>query len=244
MNDRIIKRPPSGGVRYSKTAELTERIRAHSLCVVKVQENGNNAIARETYDKIKKSLFQIELSLNRAVQLPSEKAYFYLNEVQALIKEVSEQVYEILLGLHPNLLNQFGLLPVLLWYFESYNTKTNILVNFKHHGLTRKFTPEISSAAFYIVKEALDHISRSATGDEVTVQIWVETEVLNIRIENYHMSAVPAMASITWANNMKNIEAQVRVLGGKMVIDSSSGPATRLIVELPLLKHARNISLS
>lgn len=242
MNDRITKHPPSG-VRYNTTDELEERIRATSHYMMKIRENGHSTIAPQLYDRIKQSLAQVELSLNRAMQLPSEKAYFDLNEAQSLLKEVLDQLYEFSFGLHPNILNQFGLLPVLLWHFESYTTKTNILVNFKHHNLNRNFTPEISNAAYHIVNEALNNISCNATDDEATVQIWVEKEVLNIWIGNYHISSVPAKASVTSAN-IKSIEEQVCALGGKLVIDSSSGPATHLMVELPLSGNPRDISLS
>jgi len=44
MSDSTIKRPPSGGVRYSTTAELQERIQAISQCTVKVPEDGRSII--------------------------------------------------------------------------------------------------------------------------------------------------------------------------------------------------------
>lgn len=238
MNDHITKHPPRGGIRYSTTAELAERIGALYPCLVKIHENGHSTIAKNLYDQIKQSLGQVELSLNKAMYLPSEKAYFYLNEVQTRLKEVLEQIYELSVSQYPSILNQFGLLPILLWYFESYTAKTNILVNFKHHNLMQNFTSEISNAVYHIVKEALENISCNTTEHEVTVQIWVEKKVLNIWIENYHISSVPTKTSITSAN-IKSIEEQVRVLGGKLVIDSSSGSATRLMVELPLLVHSR-----
>ena len=238
MNEHITKHPPKGGIRYSTSAELAERIGATYPCIVKIPENGHSTIAKSLYDEIKQSLGQVELSLNRAIYLPSEKAHLYLNEVQARLKEVLEQIYELSLSQYPSIINQFGLLPVLLWYFESYTAKTNILVNFKHHNLMQSFTSEVSNAVYHIVKEALENISCNTTEHEVTVQIWVEKKVLHIWIENYHVSSVPDTASITSAN-IKNIEEQVRVLGGKLVIDSSSGSATRLMVELPLLVHSR-----
>jgi len=231
MNDRIIKRPPSGGLRYCTTAEFEERIGATSHCVVKIPENGHSIIDHKLYDQIKQSMVQVESSLNRAMHLPPEKVYFDLNEVQTFLKEALEKVYELLLGLHPSMLNQYGLLPVLLWYFESYTAKTNILVNFKNRGLNRNFALEISNTAFNIVKEALDNIACNSTDAEVTVQIWVEKEVLNIWVENYRISSVLTTAPIA-SGNIKSIEEQVRVLGGKLVIDSSSGSDTRLMVEL------------
>ena len=232
MNERVIKRPPSGGIRYSTTSEIEERIRGTSHCVVKIPEYKHSIIDHNLYDEIKQSLDQVELSLNRAMHLPSEKAYFDLNEMQTLLKRALENVYELLLGLHPSILNQYGLLPVLLWYFESYTAKTNILVNFKHRGLNRNFTLEISNAAFHIIRESLNNISGNSTDKEVTVQIWVEKEVLNIWVENYRISSVHTMASATSEDN-KSIEDQVRVLGGKLVLDSSGFDA-RLTVELPL----------
>ena len=235
MDVHTTKRPPAGGIRYNRTAEISERIRVSSPYGVKIQNNGQHTIDSKSYDRIKQSLLQVELLLNRAMQLPPEKAYLDLNELQVLIKEFLEQVHELSLVMQPTILNSLGLLPVLLWYFESYKTKTNIPVNFKHCGLGRNFTPEISNATYHIVKEALANSLSSTTADEVSVQIWVEKEVLNICIGNYHISSAPAAASVTPAN-VGSIAEQVLALDGKLVIDSSSGSDTRLVVELPLVK--------
>jgi len=135
------------------------------------------------------------------------------------------------------MLKQYGLLPVLLWYIESYMAKTDILVNFKHHGLNRNFTADITNAAFNIVKEALDNISCNSNNTEVTVQIWIEKELLNIWIDNYDVSSLTS----TPPGNIKSIEEQVPALGGKLVIDSSSGSGTRLVVELPLLGNSEEL---
>jgi signal transduction histidine kinase len=242
MTYSITKHPPRSGIRYNTTAELAERIGTSYRHVVKTPENGHSTStspspgANKLYDPIKQSLVQVKWLLDKAEHLPSEKAYFYLSEVQARLKEVSGQMYELSFGQYPSILDQLGLLPVLLWYFEFYTAKTNILVNFKYHDLMRDFTSEISSTAYHIVKGVLENNSGNTTEGEIEVKIWVEKELLNIWIGNYHMSSAPATASVASAN-MKSLEEQVRVLGGKLIIDSSSGPATRLTVELPLLEH-------
>jgi len=238
MMNRLIKCPPKGGVRYTDK-ELKERLLACSPYGNGRQEEDHWATTREMYDQIHRSLTMAGMSLERATHMPAEKAYFELSEVQAVLKRVIKQVGTLSLNLDPKILDHFRLLPVLTRYFESYMAQTQIRVNFKHQGLSRNLSPEILTAVYYITKEALTDIALQSTGYQVTVRIWVEDEVLNLWIENYNSGSVP-YAELDASSGIRGIEEHIRLLGGKLVVDSSTGNGTRLMVELSLADHSRN----
>jgi signal transduction histidine kinase len=52
-------------------------------------------------------------------------------------------------------------------YFDRYTAQTGIRVQFAHVGLDRRFRPEIETAAYRIVQEALTHVARHAPVAEV-----------------------------------------------------------------------------
>ncbi len=238
MMNRLVKCPPKGGVRYTDK-ELKERLLACSPYVGERQEEERRLTTGEIYNQIHQSLTMAGMSLERATHMPAEKAYFELSEVQAILKRVIRQVGNLSLTLDPQILDHFRLLPVLTRYFESYMNQTHIHVNFKHQGLSRNLSPEILTAAYYIIREALTDIALHSTGHGVTVRIWVEDEVLHLWIENYNSGSVP-YKELAASSGIRYIEEHIRLLGGKLVVDSSTGDSTRLMVELSLAAHSRN----
>ena len=61
------------------------------------------------------------------------------------------RVADLSFDLRPHMLDDMGLLPALLWYFERYTVQTWIQVNFKHSGLNgRLLAPKISTVAYRV----------------------------------------------------------------------------------------------
>ena len=73
-------------------------------------------------------------------------------QAQGLVSELILQVRDMSLDLRPAILNDFGLLPTLLWQIERYRSQTGMHVTFEHAGLDRRFAPELETAAYRICK--------------------------------------------------------------------------------------------
>jgi signal transduction histidine kinase len=224
--------PPAGELAEALHG-ITE-LRALSNELMRAQEEELRSLARELHDQTGQSLTVLRLILDRAKHAAAGDIGAILAEADAIVSEIAEQLREISLNLHPSMLDNLGLLPTLLWHFDQYRTRTQVRVDFKHAGLQRNFPPEISTAAYRIVQEALINIVRHAGVDEAAVHAWVDQETLWLRIEDrgrgFDREALPVGTS----SGLCGMRERALSLGGKLAVESAPGSGTIVTAALPL----------
>jgi signal transduction histidine kinase len=212
-----------------------ENLQALSQQLLDVQESERRTIARELHDEVGQALTSIGITLEMATSLLPEVRTDSLKQAHLSVVELMERVSKLSLELRPALLDDLGLLPALLWHFDRYAAQTNIQVKFKHSGLEeRRFAPEIETAAYRIVQEALTNIARHAQVNEACVTIWYDLNTLGIQVEDkgkgFDASTVMARGS---SGGMLGMQERAWLLNGKLTIETARGKGTRLLAELP-----------
>jgi signal transduction histidine kinase len=161
-----------------------ERLQALSQKLIEVQEIERRHLARELHDEVGQMLtgLQLQLKLNGTLHMDVVRTKF--EQARAIVDELLDKVRWLAFDLRPAALDQLGLLPALLTLFERYTNQTGVLVDLKHHGLERRFPPEVESTAYRIVQEALTNVARHAGVAGVTVRIWATVDMLSVQIED------------------------------------------------------------
>lgn len=222
---------PCGGSYY---VDLVEDALVTARVLVEIQEGERRAIARELHDRLGQSLAVLKLLLGEAMNPPLDKMRYNVGEAQSLVNEMMSLARELSLELRPKMLDDLGLLPALLYLFESYTARTHVSVKFEHYGLHKKFPPEIGLAAYRIVKEALENVADFAGVDEARVLAWSDRRVLSVRIEDrgygFDTGIIPA-DRLCGVNGMRG---RALVTGGTLSIASTPGLGTVVMAELPL----------
>jgi PAS domain S-box-containing protein len=213
-----------------------ERLQALSRRVVEVQEAERRYIALELHDEIGQILTALKLTLEVSMRLSADESRANLNEAKALLNELIMRVDHLSLDLRPNMLDDLGLLPTLLWHFDRYTAQTNVRVTFRHTGLEgRRFGPEVETASYRIVQEALTNVARHADVSEVMVRAWADQDILVVQIEDqgagFDPEAVLAAGETTGLAGMRD---RAVLLGGKLTVESAPGTGTHLMAELPV----------
>jgi len=225
---------------YEQIRAGRDRLQTLSRRLVEVQEAERRYIARELHDEIGQLLTGLKLVLEMSARLPADAVGDSLDEAQALVNELVAQVRELSLDLRPTMLDDLGLLPALLWHFERYTTQTNIRVVFKHAGLEgQRFAPEVETAAYRIVQEALTNVARHAGVGEVTVRLWADQDALGVQVEDQGSGFDPeaALAAGT-SSGLSGMHERAVLLGGQLTIESVPEGGTRLTAEFVLSEPA------
>jgi PAS domain S-box-containing protein len=209
-------------------------LRALSNELVRSQEEERRNIARELHDQTGQSLTVLRLILDRAKRSTEGDIGSVLAEADSVVVEIAEQLREISLNLQPSMLDNLGLLPTLLWHFDQYTAKTQVRVDFRHSGMQRNFPLEISTAAYRIVQEALTNIVRHAAVKEVSVRVWIDREILCLRIEDRGKGFDPKSLPVGTSSGLFGMRERALSLGGKLTVESAPGTGTVVIAELPL----------
>ncbi|HEV3204397.1 MAG TPA: ATP-binding protein, partial [Gemmataceae bacterium] len=110
-------------------------------------------------------------------------------------------------------------------------------VSFEHSGLGRRlFPPEVETAAFRIIQEALTNVARHARVPEVTVRISLDQDLLSMKVEDHGAGFNPqAVFTVANSGGLSGMQERAVLLGGYLVVDSEPGSGTRVLAELPVL---------
>jgi signal transduction histidine kinase len=213
-----------------------ENLLALSQRLLEVQEAERRNIARELHDEIGQALTGIGLILEMAAQSSTEAPANSLKQAHALVVELMGRVSRLSLELRPALLDDFGLLPALLWYLDRYSSQTNIKASLKHSGLeNQRFAPEIETAAYRIIQEALTNVARHARVSETWVTLWYDQDILGIQVEDEGQGFDPDVVLATGSSSgLLGMRERALLLNGKLTIESAPGIGTRLLAELPV----------
>jgi PAS domain S-box-containing protein len=213
-----------------------EHLQALSRQLLDVQEAERRHIARELHDEVGQALTGLKLLLDMSTRLPPDEATASLGEAQAMVNELMALVRDLSLDLRPAMLDDLGLLPTLLWHLERYTAQTDVHVTFKHTRLEgRRFTPEVETAAYRIVQEALTNVARHATVSEVWVRLWADQETLGVQIEDRGTGFDPQAALAAGATTgLAGMRERAVLLGGQLTVESAPGAGTYVTAELPL----------
>ncbi len=218
---------------YGAERAARERLQALSRRLVKVQEIERRRIARELHDELGQGLTGLKLLLEMAAAAPNRS--IQLDAALSLIGELMAWVRTRSLELRPPILDDLGLLPALLWHLDRYTAQTGVHVDFRHTGLDRRFPPEVETAAYRLVQEALTNVARHARTHEAAVRVWSSDDRLCLQIEDQGAGfdpweALPGNAT----SGLTGMRERAEMLGGQLAIDSVPGAGTRLVATLPL----------
>lgn len=219
----------------SQVRASRERLQALSKRLLEVQENERRHLARELHDEIGQTLTGLRFVLEAAGRAASENVQPHLDEAQTLVNELIARVRDLSLELRPAMLDDLGLLPALLWLIERYTAQTQIHVDFGHSGLEQRFPPEIETAAYRIIQEALTNIARHANENEAAIRLWVDDDVLQLQVEDWGAGFdVNAALEANRSSGLSGMRERAGSLGGRLRIESVPGVGTRVEAELPL----------
>ena len=211
------------------------QLQALSRRLLEVQEQERRAFARELHDEIGQVLTGFEFTLERSRGLPASQVADSLTQMQALVRELTARVRDLSLRLRPTMLDDLGLLPTLLWHIERFRERTRVRVQFTHSGMDQRFPPEVETAAYRIIQEALTNVARHARVDSASVRAWRNERTLHLLVEDrgvgFEEGEVRAAAT---SSGLSGMQERAALLGGRLQVESRPGAGTRINAELPL----------
>jgi len=223
----------------ARTAELhaeKQRLRQLSHRLVEVQETERRHLARELHDEVGQLLTGLKLRLEICQRLPREESTETLAEAQGGVNELVRRVREMSLNLRPAVLDDLGLLAAFHWLFQRYTAQTGVRVDFSEVGLkSRRFAPELETAAFRIVQEALTNVARHAAVQQATVQATLAAEFFTVQIRDAGRGFDPqAMLAAHTSNGLAGMSERALLLGGQLEIVAAPGQGASITAHLPL----------
>jgi len=202
--------------------------------LVKIQENERRSLSRELHDEIGQMLTGLQFTIKSILPQSTEEQKGKLDLIQIQISVIISQIRELSINLRPSLLDDLGILPTLIWYFDRYEAKTGIQVSFNHQNLDQRFPPELETTTFRIVQEALTNIARYAETESTDVKIYVLETVIRIEIHDQGRGFDITILSKNQSLGLEGMRERAYAIGGVLEIQSQPGKGTHIFAALPI----------
>lgn len=217
---------------YEQVRAARQRLAGLASHLVAAQEAERRRVAKELHDEVGQVLTGLRLSLGDiASKHPAVDVAAGIAQVDHLIAAVRTMS----LDLRPTVLDDLGLLPALLTHNERFTALTGVNVHLEHQGVDRRFAPDVETAAYRIVQEALTNVARHAGARSATVRLWGDAERLTIQVTDRGAGFDPVAAASKMTSGLSGMSERATALGGEMTIDTAPGKGTRLLATLPLV---------
>jgi PAS domain S-box-containing protein len=225
----------TNGRMFEKVRASRARSQNISKRLVEVQEAERRSMARELHDEIGQVLTGLQFSLESCKHLTGSKLQEQIVELQETASGLIKQVRDLSLRLMPSMLDDMGLVPTLLWYFDRYTHQTNIQVKFTHFGLESRFPTEIETTAYRIIQESLTNVARYAQVEAVTVRlIYDEDRVLTVQVVDQGKGFDLLKTQVNKAFGLAGMRERAFLVGGQLIVKSSPGKGTEIMAVLPI----------
>ena len=222
-------------VDISERKKAEEALRTFPRQLIETQESERRRMAGELHDEVGQLLTGVSLMVSASQKLPADEGAARLAKAQSILDDLIGRVQNLALDLRPAMLDDFGLVPGLLWLIERFVEQTGVRVDFKQLGLEgRRFGPAIETAAYRIVQEALTNVARHAGVQEATVRVWARSHVLEVEVEDQGKGFDPSSMPSSGSVGLAGMRERAIILNGSLTIETSAAGGTRIAAELPL----------
>jgi signal transduction histidine kinase len=138
--------------------------------------------------------------------------------------------------LRPNILDELGLVPALVWQAQEFEKRTGI--KFQFHMALNDFNPErnLSTNVFRVYQEALTNIARHAQATRVETSIEKKGDYLLLVIKDDGKGFNVHEEKNKNSFGLIGMEERALMFHGEFTIESEKRKGTVITLKVPLLK--------
>ena len=151
----------------------TDELRRLSIRLMTMQDQERRRLARDLHDGLGQELAVAKMVLDKMIlqksTQPTEEAW---TQASSIVDRAIQQVRTISHLLHPPLLDEVGLLSALSWYVDGLTKRSGIETSLDVRPAEfPRLAPEVETAVFRIVQEALTNVFRHSEAGKVWITL-------------------------------------------------------------------------
>jgi len=216
-----------------------ERLQALLQQLMEVQEQERRQLARDLHDEIGQALTAVKMNLQTLQRGGTAAATASpLEDSLTIIDGIMQHVRDLSLDLRPSLLDDLGLVSAVRWYVARQAERAGWTADVTAEESLSRLPADLAIACYRIVQEAVTNAMRHARASEVSVSLQRCDPDLDIRIrdDGVGFDVAGAQSRITEGRSLGllGMDERVRILKGRLTIDSHPGGGTEVRVRIPI----------
>jgi signal transduction histidine kinase len=220
--------------RAAVAIDLSERVARDALRrVVAGQELERRRLARELHDETGQALTSILLGLKSIEDAKDGRDIGRsVAELRELVVETLQDVRRLAVELRPKALDDFGLVAALERLAETFAEQTAIRVHVEAALADARLTPDVETAVYRIVQEALTNVIKHAQARTVSLVLTRKGDRVVTVIEDDGRGFDPGQTD-DGRLGLLGMRERIALVDGRLSVESRPGEGTTIVVEVP-----------
>jgi signal transduction histidine kinase len=217
---------------HAEHAEQEMRVLSQQL--VAAQEEERKKITRELHDHVGQMLTALRMEIGRADRARGKsepQLAQAISEARHLLDTILRSVRDLVMGLRPSMLDDFGLQPALEWHIRDFRRRFGMKVDLSISGPIDALPDTVRTCVYRIVQEALTNCARHSQATRINISVRYDGPTLDLAVSDDGIGIAP---SVSRGVGLVGIEERVRELQGRFEVRSLKPRGTELHATLPV----------
>jgi PAS domain S-box-containing protein len=226
----------------------TDELRRLSVRLMSAQDQERRRIARDLHDGLGQELAVAKMILDKII-LQSSGPKESCAQASTIIDRSIQQVRTMSHLLHPPLLDEVGLLSAISWYAEGLTKRSGIetFIDLQPEDFPR-LSPEVETAVFRIVQEALTNVFRHAEARKVWISLHQKDGLIVVAVLDDGKGIDPHIAELRPDRvgvGIGGMKQRAREFGGELrLTNATPGTLLELIIPFGAVQREPNAVLN
>ena len=216
------------------------------LKILQQQENERSRIARDIHDSVVQVLTNLVHKCeicSKIIDVDSIRAKLELGIMQKNIRDVINEMRDIIYDLRPMSFDDLGLNVTLESFINDIKSRTNMEVTFKTEGEVSILPNIIQLTVFRIVQECTNNSIKHSQGKKLDILLQYETDVIKLKVSDdgvgikFNEESADNKQDSHTGFGLNMMKERVSLLNGKIDINTEENKGTIIEVNIPIVQE-------
>jgi PAS domain S-box-containing protein len=209
--------------------------------LIEAQERERARISRELHDDISQRLAMLTIELEQLGQKFFDSPPDLLHRVARLRNQsadIATDVQSLSHELHSSKLEYLGITTAMRAFCHEFSDQQNVEVVFAHDEIPRTLPQDISLCLFRVSQEALQNAVKHSGVRHFDVELRCASDAIHLTVRDSGSGFDSEGALKTQGLGLVSMAERVKLVGGRLLIDSQPHRGTTIHAKVPLSKAA------
>lgn len=216
-----------------------QRLRALAKRLHDVREEERTTISRQIHDELGQALTGLKIDLfwlNERLPRTPGRLRERATSMLTLLDRTIDDVRSLAWRLRPAVLD-LGLDAAVEWLVQDFESRTRCVCRLSIPRTVPALDPEVSTAVFRILQEALTNVARHAEASHVEVRLVVTPSQLELRVADDGKGVDTTEVERTSSLGVIGMRERAGAFGGRVTFGVSPAGGTRVDLNIPITER-------
>lgn len=220
--------------------ESKNELEALSIRLLQLQEEERTRIAREIHDELGQRLTALKIDVGGLIQAVSAEGELkpMIERIRRALDETVTSIRRIAAELRPPTLDDFGFLAALESDIRIFEQRTGIECELSLPSTPVDLPPEVETAAYRIVQEALTNVARHANASRVEIRLRERDGEVLVDVRDDGRGFNGAELHRRHGLGLLGMRERARQIGATVDIEGVDGKGTIVSLRIPIAAPA------